>query len=214
MWQDWVRSVKPKRVVETELPECGHEEVYNVLTKEVRQLLEPLEPSDWYENGTEYQTFDFVAQNAMVNASAEGILDRWSVFLSSLPSRFPRTHTRNLLQYISTVGTASLRDITVNQAQSFGGWWITKVWVDEMMLWLAEMGGFLETRSLLPVEPVLEVDNLEDFLEDDQKRLRNRTDARHATSLGLDFEQLPTFEPMHRGQRHTTCPPMTTCKWC
>lgn len=212
MWQDWVRSVKPKRVVETELPECGHEEVYNVLTKEIRQLLEPLEPSDWYETGTEFQSFEFPEQTSAANTSAEGILDRWSVFLTSLPGRFPQTQTRHLLQYISTVGTASLRDITVNQAQSFGGWWITKVWVDEMMLWLAEMGGFLEVRNLPPASPTPDLEHLEVFLDSDQKRLTDGNDAHQATSIGLNFEQLPNLESAHRGQRHTTCPPMTTCK--
>lgn len=31
--------------------------------------------------------------------------------------------------------------------QSYGHWWVLKIFVDEMSLWLAEMGGFLEPEA-------------------------------------------------------------------
>lgn len=76
--------------------------------------------------------------------SSENILDRWSSFISSLPSRFPRASARLLLHCISAIGTAALRDITMANGASYGHWWVLKIFVDEMTLWLAEMGGFLD----------------------------------------------------------------------
>ena len=32
----------------------------------------------------------------------------------------------------------------MNGGKSFGSWWITKTWLDEMSMWLAEKGGFME----------------------------------------------------------------------
>ena len=79
--------------------------------------------------------------------STENVLDRWSTFISSLPARFPRAPARTLLHCISAVGTAALRDITIMNGLSYGHWWVLKIFVDEMALWMAEMGGFLEPSS-------------------------------------------------------------------
>jgi len=216
MWQDWVKHVRPKRVVETELPECGHEEVYFILTRQLRQLLEPLEPSDWLDAGTDFATAPFSpdATNFMHVGfhTAEGILDRWAVFLKMLPSRFPKAPTRTLLQCISTVGTATLRDLTVNQAQSFGGWWITKVWVDEMMLWLAESGGFLEERNQIRAMSSPHTDGFESFLETSLPPAGNNGNLNSASVLGLGFHHIPSFERSHGGPKQSTGPPTANCE--
>lgn len=213
MWQDWVRSVRPKRVLESELPTCGQEETYNILTVEIRQLLEPLVPSEDVEAGTDYEGATFAALqrgdnifSQDVNSSAENIVDRWATFLKSLPGRFPRVETRSLLQYVGSVGTAALRDITVNQAASFGGWWITKVWVDEMLLWHAEMGGFLEATPGSSAHAVGSERN---------GQLEKSNEMTHAEShptgpdtvpnsatFELDFSNMPSFTPMVDGGRH------------
>lgn len=160
MWREWVTMVNPKRVMEAELPDCGYEEAHKILTTEMRGLLEPLPPSygedpysfnsyNFEENGNFAQFLQSSlnsggSKNGPSAVSSETVLDRWSAFISSLPSRFPQASARTLVHCISAVGTAALRDITILNGASYGHWWVLKIFVDEMTLWLAEMGGFLE----------------------------------------------------------------------
>ncbi|EME43198.1 hypothetical protein DOTSEDRAFT_132769 [Dothistroma septosporum NZE10] len=158
MWQEWVTMVNPKRVMEAELPNCGYEEVYKIMTTEMRSLLEPLS-SPAYHDDTSLYSFEVdnggfasflqsqtapSSRSGPSQVSTENVLDRWSTFLSSLPARFPQAPARTLLHCISAVGTSALRDITIMSGLSYGHWWVLKIFVDEMVLWLAEMGGFLE----------------------------------------------------------------------
>ena len=152
MWQDWVMSVKPIKVVESTLPLCGYTRVLQILTGEIRDLLGPLRTTTHIGMNPIFAEAD-ISPNASVthpgfpemdNSSPEGVLDRWINFLHTLPSRFPGADARLLLHCVGEVGSAALRDITMAQSLSFGSWWVTKVWVDEMLQWLAEKGGFLE----------------------------------------------------------------------
>jgi regulatory factor X len=162
MWFEWLTKVNPKRVMEAELPDCGYEEAYKILTSEMRSLLEPLQAPDYQDDPYGFQAYNFEENGSFAsylqgqmtrpnsgpsNVSTETILDRWSSFISSLPSRFPNAEARVLLHCISGVGTAALRDITIMNGQSYGHWWVLKIFVDEMSLWLAEMGGFLEPEA-------------------------------------------------------------------
>jgi len=149
MWHDWVLHVKPIRVVETSLPGCGYTRVLQILTKEVRELLGPLRTTSYVGTNSLFadpsgSTASQHSHPELDDSSTEGVLDRWTNFLSTLPSRFPGVDARLLLHCVGEVGSAALRDITMAQALSFGSWWVTKVWVDEMLLWLAEKGGFME----------------------------------------------------------------------
>ena len=158
MWREWVSMVNPKRVMEGELPDCGYEEGYKILTCDVRSLLEPLQAPPFPDNPL--FSFDNQAYNASQNAfgpsketeinesgvsvSTENVLARWGAFLLALPARFPHASTRTLLHCIQSVGTAALRDITIMGGASYQTWWVMKIFVDEMSLWLAALGGFLE----------------------------------------------------------------------
>lgn len=149
MWQDWVAFVNPKRIMESELPDCGYDEVYKILTYDVRTLLLPLNTPNWVENDTDYA--DAAAQQAHLHAfnpaiSGETVIDRIAAFLADLPARFPEASARTILHCISAVGTAALREITVENGCSYNPWWITKVFIDEMGLWLASLGGFLDHK--------------------------------------------------------------------
>ncbi|KZF22579.1 hypothetical protein L228DRAFT_128965 [Xylona heveae TC161] len=159
MWHDWVLFLRPVKVLETVLPNCGYAEALRILTSDVRNALEPLNTDPFLEAGTIYEAASFASANAPaqpqsigVNGkSTENFLERWAGFLADLPKRFPQASTRVLLQCIESVGTAALRDLTIAGANSFGAWWVTKVWVDEMIRWLVEMGGFLD--PLPPASP-------------------------------------------------------------
>ena len=217
MWQDWVKSVRAKRVVESELPCCGYEEVYRILTTEIRQLLEPLEPSDWYEAGTEYQVDRFSdsgkpQQANSTDTSSETVINRWADFLRTLPRRFPQASTRTLLHCISVIGTATLRDVTVNQAQSFGCWWITKVWIDEMMHWLAEMGGFLGSTSSVLSDSPHNFETFDKFLETTHRSSRNSIEPNQPAGLGIHFQQSPDYGSVYEESRARNGPPTATCE--
>ncbi|KAK3676464.1 hypothetical protein LTR78_003740 [Recurvomyces mirabilis] len=158
MWVEWVKTVNPKRVMEAELPDCGYEEVYKIMTSEMRSLLEPLQapafqddpygftPYNFEDNGSfaQFLQNQTGSRDGASGVSTENVLDRWSTFISSIPGRFPQASARTILHCISAMGTAALRDITIMNGQSYGHWWVLKIFVDEMALWLAEMGGFLE----------------------------------------------------------------------
>ena len=155
MWHDWVLHVKPIRVVETSLPGCGYTRVVQILTREVRELLSPLRTTSYMGASSLFTNQGdpnglSASQHGhpeLDDSSTEGVLDRWTSFLNTLPARFPGVDARTLLHCVGEVGSAALRDITMAQALSFGSWWVTKVWVDEMLLWQAEKGGFMEYSS-------------------------------------------------------------------
>ena len=166
MWREWLTMVNPKRVMEAELPDCGYEEAYKILTSEMRGLLEPLQAPSYQDDPYGFTAYNFEENGSFAQflqsqtgsslpgsragasaVSTENVLDRWSAFISSLPARFPQAKARTLLHCISAIGTAALRDITIMNGASYGHWWVLKIFVDEMALWLAEMGGFLEPYS-------------------------------------------------------------------
>lgn len=151
MWYDWVLHVKPTKAVECTLPPSSRvfSRVVQILTHEMRDLVSPVNTYSYNDFGLVFESINTASnsipqQYGSTNTSTEGVLDRWTNFLQNLPQRFPDVDARSLLSYIGAVGSAVLRDITMAQCASFGTWWITKVWVDEMVLWLAEKGGFME----------------------------------------------------------------------
>ena len=142
MYEEWLAYVQPVKIVQSELPGSGYRKVLHILNNEIRELLSPLS-LNWDPNNSDF--------NASANPhahplpeSTETALDRWTAFLSSLQTRFPRTNTRTIIQVLNSVSSACLRDLTMNGGRSFGSWWITKTWLDEMVLWLAEKGGFMD----------------------------------------------------------------------
>lgn len=152
MWHDWVCYVKPIGVIESSLPGRGYTRTLQILTNEIRGLLGPLTAASYpgmqpiYAKADSSVGLDYSQQlhHELDGSSTSGVLDRWTTFLYDLSSRFPGINARVLLHCVGEVGSAALRDITMAQALSFGSWWVTKVWVDEMLQWMAEKGGFLE----------------------------------------------------------------------
>lgn len=194
MWHDWVLYVKPVRVVETSLPGCGYTRVLQILTTEIRDLLGPLRTTAYLGMDS---LFAAAGSHGAVNmsqhahpqpdeSSTGGVLDRWTIFLQNLPSRFPGADARLLLNCVGEVGSAALRDITMAQALSFGSWWVTKVWVDEMLQWQAEKGGFMENspRSMKIRGSDFFPD--EDFPMDDNSELFGGSRPRTAVSESVD----------------------------
>jgi regulatory factor X, other len=208
MWREWVSMVNPKRVMEAELPDCGYEEVYKILTAEMRGLLEPLQAPAYDQDPYSFQAYNFdenggfaaflqssmqPSRNGASTVSTENVLDRWSAFIASLPSRFPHAPTRTLLHCISSVGTAALRDITIGNGASYSHWWVLKIFVDEMALWLAEMGGFLEPTSHAVVPATNGGSQYQSpVLENEREQLsRSQTASSRGVSMGADVHSAP-----------------------
>lgn len=143
--KDWVQYVNPKRIMESELPGCGYAEAYKIITEDIPSLLSPIPRDVWSGSDTHYR--DMVLPISDEQEPAEPIVDKIGSWLSLLPSRFPNASARTLVDCIKNIGTAAMRDMTIGGAQSFNAWWILKVYIDEMVQWLASSGGFLAHRS-------------------------------------------------------------------
>lgn len=195
MWHDWILHVKPTKVVESSLPGTGYQRILRILATEMRHLLGPLrtltyggmhpiytetlrEPCSTYLGNKNSETDD---------SKPETVLDRWTIFLQTLPALFPRADARTLIHCAGAVGNAALRDITIAQALSFGSWWVTKTWVDEMLLWEAEKGGFLEhTPDTMRMRERPEVAPELDFPPDDVSDIFEGSRPRTAVSESVD----------------------------
>ncbi|KAJ4379364.1 hypothetical protein N0V86_005409 [Didymella sp. IMI 355093] len=141
MFADWLSHVNIKRIIANELPgSCSHEEVYNILMTEIRPMLGPLPQDIQLPTGSVYHA----AYPDPPADPTESVIDRIAAFLTRLPFRFPSAHARTVLHCINALGSAAVREITVENGVSFQAWWLTKVFVDEMAQWLASLGGFLD----------------------------------------------------------------------
>ena len=196
MWHDWVHYVKPVSVVESSLPGRGYTRTLQILTNEVRELLGPLRDISYpgmqpiYANAASSACLSYSQQSHhdMDDSSTSGVLDRWTTFLYDLSSRFPGIDARLLLHCVGEVGSAALRDITMAQALSFGSWWVTKVWVDEMLQWMAEKGGFLEhSPSSMEMRPQKRSAYEAGFgVDDDETETRGGSRPRTRVSESVD----------------------------
>lgn len=195
MWHDWVLYVKPLKVAESSLPGVGYQRTLQILATEMRHLLEPLRTTayggmDPIYSETLSEPFSDYSNHGhpgIDDSSTEGVLDRWTNFLQRLPLLFPRADARTLLHCAGAVGNAALRDITIAQALSFGSWWVTKTWVDEMFLWMAEKGGFMEhTPDTMRMRGRREVAPEIEFPADDASEIFGGSRPRTAVSESVD----------------------------
>ncbi|TPX15178.1 uncharacterized protein E0L32_004736 [Thyridium curvatum] len=151
MYLDFIRMVRVRKVAEC-VPSRAMDDVVNLLLTELRDLLDPVNVP-W-----EIECLTLHGDMAMRNGrqsqpdlpsdpSAANVLDRWVNFLHSLPGRFPYASHSDIVWVVQRVGTHIMRDLTIAQGKSFGSWWVTKCWVDEMISFLAEQGGFITQKA-------------------------------------------------------------------
>ncbi|PKS10742.1 hypothetical protein jhhlp_002499 [Lomentospora prolificans] len=151
MYHDWISMVRVRKVAEC-VPTRGMDDLVKLLLSEIRDLLNPVNVQWEFECMTIYG--DVVARNGQKTSPEENastgshnVLDRWVAFLRSLPGRFPYASATDIVWCVQRVGTAVMRDLTLAQGKSFGSWWVTKCWIDEMVSFMAEHGGFMKQRS-------------------------------------------------------------------
>jgi regulatory factor X len=151
MYMEWISMINVRKLSES-IPSRGMDDVVNLLLNEMRDLLNPVNVP-W-----EMECMTVQGEIAMRNGrpppegnndetDSSNVLDRWVNLLRSLPSRFPYASDTDLVWCVQRLSTALMRDLTIGQGKSFGSWWVTKCWVDEMIQFMAEQGGFLQQKS-------------------------------------------------------------------
>lgn len=151
MYEDWITMVRTRKIAEC-VPTRGMDDVVNLLLTELRDLLDPIGVPWEIEGLTPYgemalRTGRQQQANIHADSSTENVLDRWVNFLTSLPGKFPYASHAEIVWCVQRVGTAVMRDLTIAQGKSFGAWWVTKCWIDEMISFMAEQGGFMEYKT-------------------------------------------------------------------
>jgi regulatory factor X, other len=153
MYLDWITMVRVRKVAEC-VPSRGMDDVVNLLLTELRDLLDPVNVPWEIECLTVHgdmalRTGRTSQPETSGDTSASNVLDRWVGFLQSLPGKFPYASDTDVVWCVQRIGTAVMRDLTIAQGRSFGSWWVTKCWIDEMILFLAAQGGFMKQKSTL-----------------------------------------------------------------
>ncbi|KAJ9142544.1 Transcriptional regulator RFX1 [Coniochaeta hoffmannii] len=151
MYMEWITLVYPRKVAEC-VPSRGMDDVVTLLLTEIRDLLDPVN-IPWemecitLHGDVALKTGRQPQAEHAGDGSVANVLDRWVNFLRSLPQRFPYASDTDIVWCVQRVGTAVMRDLTIAQGKSFGSWWVTKCWIDEMIQFLAEQGGFMTQKS-------------------------------------------------------------------
>ncbi|ATY66496.1 cephalosporin C regulator 1 [Cordyceps militaris] len=150
MYVDWITMIRARKVAEC-VPTRGMDDVVDLLVHEMRDLLDPVNVPWEVEVLTIYG--DAASRNPRQEneggaaSTGQNVLDRWVNFLRVLPSKFPYASHADIVWCVERVGTAVMRDFTLSQGKSFGSWWVTKTWVDEMVCFIAEQGGFMKQKA-------------------------------------------------------------------
>ncbi|KAI2629073.1 RFX DNA-binding domain-containing protein [Hypomontagnella submonticulosa] len=150
MYLEWLAMVRIRKVAEC-VPTRGMDDVVDLLLGEIRGLIDPVNVPWEVECQTLYGDLALRGSRApqtsnSTSRSPESILDHWVTFLQSLPGRFPYATPADIVWCVERAGNEIMRDITLAQGKSFGSWWVTKCWIDEMIAFLAEYGGFLKSK--------------------------------------------------------------------
>lgn len=196
MYVEWITMIKPRKVAEC-VPTKGMDDTVALLVNEMRDLLDPQNVPWDIECLTIYGDVAVRApkqsdrENAANNA-AHNVLDKWVHLLQSLPEKFPRASPAEIVWCVERVGTSVMRDITLSSGKSFGSWWVTKTWMDEMVCFLAEQGGFMK-RTVITTVP-------DSTLEETSATKVNARQQNSRYSSGSDELNLPNMSQSQPGR--------------
>jgi len=151
MYTEWITLVNIRKVGES-VPSRAMDDVVNLLLHEMRDLLDPV-GIPWEVECLTLQG-EIAAKTGRIphegnpeGSTASNVLDRWVTFLRSLPAHFPYASHTDIVWCVQRLSTRVMRDLTIAQGKSFGSWWVTKCWIDEMIQFMAEQGGFMKQKS-------------------------------------------------------------------
>ncbi|KAG6220184.1 hypothetical protein E4U34_003050 [Claviceps purpurea] len=194
MYVDWITMIRARKVAEC-VPTRGMDDVVDILISEMRDLLDPVNVPWEVECLTIYgdvvtRSGRQVDENSGANSTGQNVLDRWVSFLQSLPNKFAYASHTNIVWCVERIGTSVMRDLTLAQGKSFGSWWVTKTWVDEMVCFLAEQGGFMKQKPQVqrPIDTSIHIQPVE--------KESSRQTSRHSTSSDdLNLSSLSQSQP-------------------
>ncbi|KAI2092186.1 hypothetical protein LOZ36_000647 [Ophidiomyces ophidiicola] len=147
MWEEFHSFLNVTDMVcQARIPRCSFQGIIDIFKDHVKPLLSPLEdqqtPPDLYvyDQSLGFQKF--------TSSAADGreytcFPDRWVAFILHLPEAFPGHAPQCIIDKADALWTAVLHRLTLENAESFSAWWMTKVFFMEMVRWQAEMGGFM-----------------------------------------------------------------------
>ena len=145
MYSDWIKMVRTRKLAEC-VPTRAMDDVVDILLSELRNLFDPVNVSWDLEGSTLYGAMALRNGNPQSDPSLT-TMDRFVAFLSTIPERFPYATAAEVVCFTERLGTVAMRDMTIGSAPSFGNWWVTKSWVDEMIQFMAERGGFMSCKT-------------------------------------------------------------------
>ncbi|KAG0678886.1 hypothetical protein C6P42_000325 [Pichia californica] len=95
------------------------------------------------------KSLNFKQENNLIDDSIskfrDKIIKNLSISFATIPIKFKNIKPKDLLIYIELIGSNILRELTVeNCTSSFSVWWSIICWCNEYMLFMAEIGGFLD----------------------------------------------------------------------
>lgn len=196
MYLDFISFVRPRKIAQS-VPLEGMEDVVNLLISDFRRLLDPRDVP-WDLESCTVQG-DFYLQNRRPSEpeiqefnEPSNLLDRWVEFLRSLPSRFPYASHADIVMFVQAIGTTVMRDLTINSAESFGAWWCLKCWMDEMVWFLAEKGGFMKQATTQAVATPKRKNQQE------PEEAESRKGMRFSTSSASDDPIMTLMESSHQ----------------
>jgi len=128
------------------------DDAVTLLLTQLKHLLDPVSVKWEVESLTPYGEMALRGGHQQqtdihTDATPENVLDRWVIFLASIPERFPYATPAEVIWCVERFGMTVMRDLTIGSGQSFGPWWVTKCWIDEMIAFNAEKGGFMESKT-------------------------------------------------------------------
>lgn len=194
MYLDWITMVPVRRVAES-IPTRGMDDFVDLIVSEIRDLLSPQNVPWEVECLTLYGDMALrkghqPGAEGGSESSGQTVLDRWVSFLKSLPSRFPYASHADILYGVQRIGTTVMRDLTMAQGKSFGSWWVTKCWIDEMISFLAEQGGFLKMKTTQAAENAVETP-----AEKENREVRGHGSRYSSGSDEFNFSNLSHAQP-------------------
>lgn len=209
MYMEWISMINVRKIAET-APSRGMDDVVNLLLNEMRDLLDPVN-IPW-----EIECLTLHGDIAMRNgrqpreevheeANASNVLDRWVGFLRSLASHFPYASHTDIVWCVQRLGTAVMRDLTIAQGKSFGSWWVTKCWIDEMIQFLAEQGGFMKQKSSQDALLVPKHQSAKNEVSNPGSRYSSASDDFHMSRMSEsqpDRALFPSVPPAGNQQNH------------
>jgi regulatory factor X len=207
MYMDWISIVRLRRVAES-VPTRGMDDLVSLLIDEMRNLINPTTVPWELECVTIYSEVANRSSRQLggedeTNASETNVLDRWVEFLRGLPAKFPYASHADIVWAVERVGTSVMRDLTLAQGKSFGSWWVTKVWLDEMVWFMTMQGGFMKMQnSQITVAPASTQPQM--ATQETNAPTSSRSDDLNLSNLPDGQAGRAPFPPVNQTNQNTT----------